>query len=75
MEVEDQIFSIFSGTNGFLDDLPVESVRRFETELLQFIHEKYPELPERIRQTKDLTSDDTDTLRKAITAFKTTFKP
>jgi F-type H+-transporting ATPase subunit alpha len=75
MEVEDQIFSIFSGTNGFLDDLPVESVRRFETELLQFIHEKYPELPERIRQTKDLTSDDTDTLKKAITAFKTTFKP
>ena len=74
MEVEDQIFSIFSGTNGFLDDLPVEAVRRFEAELIPFIHEKYPELPERIRQTKDLSADDTDTLKKAITAFKSQFK-
>ena len=74
MEVEDQVFAIFAGTNGFLDDLPVEAVRRFEAELIPFIHEKYPELPERIRQTKDLSADDIDTLKKAITAFKTTFK-
>ena len=40
--VERQIISIYAATNGYLDDLPVEAVRRFETELLSYIDERYP---------------------------------
>ena len=72
-EVEDQIISIFSATNGFLDDLPVDTVRRFEKEVIAFVHDKYPEIPERITQTKDFKDEDQATLRDAITEFKKTF--
>jgi F-type H+/Na+-transporting ATPase subunit alpha len=71
MQVEDQVISIYTGTNGFLDDVPVSDVRRFESELLKFIHDKYPELPEGIASSKDLSDAAADTLKKAITDFKT----
>jgi len=75
MKVEDQVMSIFAATNAFLDDLPVESIRRFETELLAFLHEKYPEIPVGITQSKALSDDAQATLRRAITEFKGKFKP
>jgi F-type H+-transporting ATPase subunit alpha len=74
MAVEDQVISIFAGTGGFLDDLPVEAVRRFESELLAFVYDKYPEIPEKIAQSKDFPDDTADTLRRAITEFKQQFK-
>ena len=74
MAVEDQVVSIFAGTGGFLDDLPIEAVRRFESELLAFVHDKYPEIPEKVAQSKDLPDDTADTLRRAITEFKQQFK-
>jgi F-type H+/Na+-transporting ATPase subunit alpha len=70
MEVEDQVVSIYAGTNGYLDDIPVADVRRFESELLKFIRDKYPEIPEGIVQTKDLSEGAIDTLKKAIVEFK-----
>src|SRR3954464_8700621 len=36
LRVEEQVISIFAGTNGYLDDLPVSDIRRFEAELLDF---------------------------------------
>jgi F-type H+-transporting ATPase subunit alpha len=74
MKVEDQVLSIFAGTNGFLDDLPVDAVRRFETELLAYIHESYPEIPVGITQTKALSDDAITTLKKAINEFKRDFR-
>lgn len=73
MAVEDQIVSIFAATNGFLDDLPVEQVRSFERGLLAFVHDQYPEIPVGIVQSKDLSNDASDTLKKAVTAFKAQF--
>jgi len=72
-ELEDQVISIFSATNGYLDDLPVDQVRRFEKELLAFVHEKYPDLPLGISTSKALSEDAATTLRKAIETFKATF--
>ena len=73
VEVEDQIIAIFAASNAFLDDLPVESVRRFEAGLLAFVHEKYPEIPVGILQSKALSDDAQATLKKAVTEFKATF--
>jgi F-type H+-transporting ATPase subunit alpha len=74
IEVEDQIIAIFAASNGFLDDLPVESVRRFESGLLAFVHETYPEIPVGIVQSKALSDDAQATLKRAITEFKARFK-
>ncbi len=73
MLVEDQVISIFTATNGYLDDLPVEQVRKFEGELIAFIHDKYPDVPLGITTTKALSDDNADTLRKAIETFKGQF--
>jgi F-type H+-transporting ATPase subunit alpha len=70
MQVEDQVISIFTATNGYLDDVDVANVRRFERELLAFLHERYPDLPLGIAQTKALSDDATETLRGAIDTFK-----
>jgi len=74
MAVEKQVISIFAGTNGYLDDLPVAAVRRFEDELLAFVDKNYPELPHNIRTTKAISDDDMKKLHEAIKAFKAQFK-
>jgi F-type H+-transporting ATPase subunit alpha len=73
--VERQVISLYAATNGFLDDLPVEAVRRFENELLAFVEERYPDIPATIAQTKAMSDDTATTLKTAITAFKQQFKP
>jgi F-type H+-transporting ATPase subunit alpha len=75
MPVEQQVISIFAGYNGYLDDLPVDAVTRFEKELLAFVADKYPEIPETIRRTGVLSEETEATLRKAIEEFKAGFTP
>ena len=75
MAVEQQVISIFAGVNGYLDDLPVEAVRRFEQEFLAFVEKEYPEVPHDIRTTKDLSDSDQARLHEATKKFKTLFKP
>src|SRR6185436_11945225 len=48
MSVENQVISIFAGTNGFLDDVPVTKVRLFEEELLEYFTEKHPDIQREI---------------------------
>ncbi len=74
MPVEQQVISIFAATNGYLDDVPVEAVRRFEAELQAYIADQYPDVPLAISNTKTLSEDMAETLRRAITAFKGTFR-
>jgi F-type H+-transporting ATPase subunit alpha len=73
MAVEDQVMVIFAGINGFVDDLPVASVSRFEHELLQHLHEQHPAMCERIRESGKLDEEGERELRKAIDAFKALF--
>ena len=74
MAVENQVLSLFAGTNGYLDDLPVAAVPRFETEYLAFVAKNYPELPHNIRTTKAISDDDTKKLHECCKAFKAQFK-
>jgi F-type H+-transporting ATPase subunit alpha len=52
--VEEQVLAIYAGTKGFLDDIPVPDVRRFESELIQFFRSKHTEMLEHIRTEKSL---------------------
>jgi F-type H+-transporting ATPase subunit alpha len=74
MPVEKQVIVIFAGMSGFLDDIAVADVRRFETGLQDFIAEKYPDMAETIRLSGALTDDTQSTLKKAIAEFKSRFK-
>ncbi|MDR1460324.1 MAG: F0F1 ATP synthase subunit alpha [Campylobacteraceae bacterium] len=73
LAVEKQVIIIYAGAKGFLDDVTVADIGKFENELYPFIEAKYPDIPEQIRAKKVLDKDIEDTLKKALNDFKTTF--
>jgi F-type H+-transporting ATPase subunit alpha len=73
MDVEDQVISIFAGTRGFLDDLPVEQVLPFEEGLLKFIKSNKPEIRQELSDKKEISKELEEKLRAAIKEFKDTF--
>ena len=75
MPVEQQVTIIYAGYNGYLDDVAVADVRKFEDRFHPFMAEHYPDIMEKIRRTKDLDSETEAALGKAISAFKAQFKP
>jgi F-type H+/Na+-transporting ATPase subunit alpha len=72
--VEEQVVSLWAGTTGQLDDVPVEDIRRFETEYLDFLRRSYAGLLTTIRETNNLTDDDVTTLKEATDRFRRTFE-
>ncbi|MGB9887323.1 MAG: F0F1 ATP synthase subunit alpha [Moorellales bacterium] len=74
MPVEEQVAVIYAGVNGFLDDLPVEAVGRFEKEFLAFLRANYPDILRRIREEKEIKPEVAERLNQAITQFKEAFK-
>jgi F-type H+/Na+-transporting ATPase subunit alpha len=73
MPVELQVVSIFAGTNGYLDDLPIEDVRRFESELHDFFRTRKADLLAAIRDTGQLPEEAE--LKQAVDDFKSMFQP
>jgi len=73
MPVERQVVSLFLVTKGHLDDIPVQDVRRFESEFLSYLDANRPEIFASIRDTNDLTDDNVKALVDAIGAFKKSF--
>jgi F-type H+-transporting ATPase subunit alpha len=71
LSVEKQVAILYALTRGFLDDIPLEDVRRFESEYLNWLDHNRKELLDHITKTKDLPSDDD--MASAINAFKKTF--
>jgi F-type H+-transporting ATPase subunit alpha len=72
--VEEEVVSIWGGTTGQFDDVPVEDVRRFEQEFLDFLRRDQAGLLTSIRETKDLTDENIATLQDAIGRFRRTFE-
>jgi F-type H+-transporting ATPase subunit alpha len=71
--VEEQVVAIYAATNGFVDDIAVADVRRFESELITSLRASHGNLLAEIRDTKLLP--DTDRLDSAINSFKSVFAP
>lgn len=74
MPVEYQVIIIFAATKKYLLDIPTADIQRFEKELFEFINTKYAEIPETIKNTKQLDENTEQLLVKAITEFKKEFK-
>jgi F-type H+-transporting ATPase subunit alpha len=73
LPVEKQVISIYSGVNGYLDDLPVNDVRRFEAELLSFVENTHSDLLQSIRDKKELSNEIKQGLDSVIKEFKQRF--
>ena len=74
LAVEEQLFVLFTGTRGHLDDIPVESIQKFEAEFLRYIKDRQADLLAEIREKKDLDDDLEAKMAKAVEAFKETFQ-
>lgn len=72
-DVADQVVAIYAGTSGVLDEIPNDKVQEFETFMLKHVHEKYPDVIANIRQTKALSGDNEETLKKAYAEAKAAF--
>ena len=66
--------SIWAGTTGQLDDVPVEDIRRFESEFLDYLRREQGGLLTAIRETRDFTDDNISTAQEAISRFRSTFE-
>jgi F-type H+-transporting ATPase subunit alpha len=72
--VERQVVSIWAGTSGHLDDVPVEDIRRFESEFLDYVASKHQGVYDSIVTTGNLGDDEITVLENAIDEFKKGFQ-
>jgi len=74
MPVEKQVVLIFTGTNGYLDDLPVESIERFEKEFMEMMELKHQTILDKIADTKDIDTETDKQLHGITREFVAQFK-
>ena len=72
--VENQVVSIWAGGNGYLDDVPIEDVSRFESEFLEYLKRQHAGILQTIRETLDLSEDTITALKDAIGEFRRVFE-
>jgi F-type H+-transporting ATPase subunit alpha len=73
MKVEEQVVVIYAGVNGYLDPIKVSDVQRFESELLRYMRAEHPDIPDSIRDKREITKETGDQLRAAVDKFAKAF--
>jgi F-type H+-transporting ATPase subunit alpha len=74
LPVERQVVVVWAGNEGFLDDVPVEDVGRFEEEFLDFVQRNHQGIYDSIRETGELSDDTATGLKDAIDEFRRNFE-
>jgi F-type H+-transporting ATPase subunit alpha len=72
--VEREVVSLWSGTNGYLDDVPLPDVRRFEDEFLDFVQRTRAGIFDAIRETGELSDDTVTALKDVVEDFRRGFE-
>ena len=73
MRVEDQVLIIFAVSNNYANDVPVEEMKRFEKELIEFARYRYPEVLEELKTTKNFDKELQERVSALVKEFKETF--
>jgi len=74
MPAEKEVMSLYAGTRGYLDPIPVDKVSEYETEMLAFIERKHPEILAELKE-KNVIGDSLDEkMKKALQEFAEVFK-
>ena len=73
LKMEEQVCSIYAGVNGYLDPLKVDRIHSFETELLDLLRSKHPDILASIRDSKDLSDETAVKLKAVVESFAKNF--
>ena len=73
MCIEEQVMALFTAVNGYLDDVEIKDITKFEQDFLKFMKVSYPEIGKTIREKKAMDKDTEAALKKAINEFKDIF--
>jgi F-type H+-transporting ATPase subunit alpha len=74
MSLENQVMVIFAGTNGFADQVPLDKMRKWETDLVRYLAVSHPDLGKDIAENKRITDETREKLNKALEAFQSTWQ-
>jgi F-type H+-transporting ATPase subunit alpha len=74
LAVERQVLAIFAGTNGFVDDVPVKDVRRFEAELIAYAEARHAATMKELAEKKAISDELKAKIEALLKEFKATFK-
>jgi F-type H+-transporting ATPase subunit alpha len=71
--LEHQVIVIYAGTRGYADGVALDSMRRWENELIRFMETSHPEIGKDIADKKRITEENEAALRDALQAFGSTW--
>jgi F-type H+-transporting ATPase subunit alpha len=75
MDMVDQVSVLFAATQGYLDDIPVESIRRFQEEFLRYMNDRKADVKKELAEKKEIDGDLKAKLIGAVEDFKKGFQP
>ncbi|HEX8200593.1 MAG TPA: F0F1 ATP synthase subunit alpha [Isosphaeraceae bacterium] len=75
LSATDQVMSLYAGTEGYLDDVPIKEVPRWEAEFLRFMHEQKSDFCAQLEREKKMTDAVVSGLKSALTEFKSRYRP
>ena len=75
MDAEREVMILFAGANGFLDEVPEDSVLDYESQMLEYMDSKHPELLAELKEKGDISDELNEKMRKALGEFKNVFQP
>jgi F-type H+-transporting ATPase subunit alpha len=75
LPIEKQVLIIFAGTNGFVDDLPISALKKYEQELYSFVESRHPDIFADILKKRELDNELRAKISKALEEFGGIFKP
>ena len=75
MSMEEQVLSLYAGTQGFLDDVPVKAVSQWEIDFQQFAKDKHPDTLTLLADKMALSDDVVEKIEACINDFKSGYKP
>ena len=70
MDVQDQVISLYAASHGYMEDVPIAEIKKFEADLLEYMHNHYPEVGETIVKTGKLSEETEELLITGIKKFK-----
>ena len=74
LPMEKQVTILFAGTNGYLDELPVDTLADYESELYSYIESNDPSIFSDLKEKEEFTDEIKEKMNKALTSFGDTFK-
>jgi F-type H+-transporting ATPase subunit alpha len=74
VSLENEVIILFAGTNGFTDQIPIDSIKAWEQSLLRYMETTYPEIGKDIREHNLITPDTDAKLRNALQMFNLSWK-